>query len=102
MAADQNRASKRTNAGTSAEDWAKEIEARVNANPALVKAIKEGHKADPKKSVPAKDYFQRRHGRSNLADVSLRVREESMRVNAEFAAFEHDPDASSGGPKPLY
>lgn len=28
-----------------------------------------------------------------MADASLRVREESMRVNAEFAAIEHDPDA---------
>ena len=28
-----------------------------------------------------------------LAEVSKRVREESMKVNAEFAAIEHDPDA---------
>lgn len=28
-----------------------------------------------------------------LAAVSKRVRDESMRVNAEFAAVEHDPDA---------
>ena len=28
-----------------------------------------------------------------LAEVSLRVRDESMRVNAEFAAIERDPDA---------
>jgi len=28
-----------------------------------------------------------------LAEVSRRVREESMRVNQEFAAFERDPDA---------
>ena len=28
-----------------------------------------------------------------LAEVSKRVREESMRVNAEFAAVERDPDA---------
>jgi hypothetical protein len=28
-----------------------------------------------------------------LAEVSKRVREESMRVNAEFAAMERDPDA---------
>jgi hypothetical protein len=28
-----------------------------------------------------------------LADVSRRVRRESMRVNAEFAAIERDPDA---------
>jgi hypothetical protein len=28
-----------------------------------------------------------------LAEVSLRVREESMRANAEFAAIERDPDA---------
>lgn len=27
-----------------------------------------------------------------LAEASLRVRDESMRVNAEFAAIEHDPD----------
>ena len=30
---------------------------------------------------------------TRLADASRRVRDESMRVNAEFAAFEHDPDA---------
>lgn len=29
----------------------------------------------------------------HLAEVSKRVREESMRVNAEFAAIERDPDA---------
>jgi len=29
----------------------------------------------------------------HLAAVSKRVREESMRVNAEFAAIERDPDA---------
>ena len=28
-----------------------------------------------------------------LAEVSRRVRDESMRVNAEFAAIERDPDA---------
>jgi hypothetical protein len=28
-----------------------------------------------------------------LAEISRRVREESMRVNAEFAAIERDPDA---------
>ena len=28
-----------------------------------------------------------------LAEVSKKVRKESMRVNAEFAAIEHDPDA---------
>ena len=28
-----------------------------------------------------------------LAEVSRKVREESMRVNAEFAAIERDPDA---------
>ncbi|MBI3978718.1 MAG: CopG family transcriptional regulator [Chloroflexi bacterium] len=28
-----------------------------------------------------------------LAEVSRRVRDESMRVNAEFAAVEQDPDA---------
>jgi metal-responsive CopG/Arc/MetJ family transcriptional regulator len=28
-----------------------------------------------------------------LAELSLRVRHESMRVNAEFAAIERDPDA---------
>lgn len=28
-----------------------------------------------------------------LAEVSRKVREESMRVNAEFAAIEQDPDA---------
>ena len=30
---------------------------------------------------------------ARLAEVSRRVREESMRVNAEFAAIERDPDA---------
>ncbi len=30
---------------------------------------------------------------ARLAEVSRRVREESMRVNAEFAAVERDPDA---------
>lgn len=29
----------------------------------------------------------------HLAEVSRRVRDESMRVNAEFAAIEQDPDA---------
>jgi hypothetical protein len=28
-----------------------------------------------------------------LAEVSRRVRKESMRINAEFAAIERDPDA---------
>ena len=28
-----------------------------------------------------------------LAEISKRVREESMRVNAEFASIERDPDA---------
>ena len=28
-----------------------------------------------------------------LAEISRRVRQESMRVNAEFAAIERDPDA---------
>ena len=30
---------------------------------------------------------------ARLADASRRVRDESMRVNAEFAAIERDPDA---------
>jgi hypothetical protein len=30
-----------------------------------------------------------------IAEASRRVRGESMRVNAEFAAFERDPDAQS-------
>lgn len=30
---------------------------------------------------------------NRLAEVSRRVRKESMRVNAEFAAIERDPDA---------
>ena len=30
---------------------------------------------------------------ARLAEVSRRVREESMKVNAEFAAIERDPDA---------
>ena len=32
-----------------------------------------------------------------LAEVSRKVREESMRVNAEFAAIEQDPDALCEG-----
>jgi len=48
------------------EEHAKRIEAHVNANPALVQVIREGHEADPKKLVRAKDYFERRHGRSSL------------------------------------
>jgi metal-responsive CopG/Arc/MetJ family transcriptional regulator len=31
--------------------------------------------------------------RQRMAEVSRRVRQESMRVNAELAAFERDPDA---------
>jgi len=31
--------------------------------------------------------------RQRMAEASKRVRQESMRVNAEFAAFERDPDA---------
>jgi len=30
---------------------------------------------------------------ARLAEASRKVRDESMRVNAEFAAIEHDPDA---------
>jgi metal-responsive CopG/Arc/MetJ family transcriptional regulator len=30
---------------------------------------------------------------ARMKRVSLKVRKESMRVNAEFAKFEHDPDA---------
>jgi metal-responsive CopG/Arc/MetJ family transcriptional regulator len=33
------------------------------------------------------------HRAARLAQVSKRVRKESMRVNAEFAAVERDPDA---------
>ena len=50
------------------------------------------------------EYFRRAVERMNretraqlrarrLVDASHRVREESMRVNAEFAAIEHAPDA---------
>jgi len=50
------------------------------------------------------EYIRRAIGRMNrntaarqraerLAEVSRRVRQESMRVNAEFAAIERDPDA---------
>ena len=35
----------------------------------------------------------RNYRAERLAEVSHRVREESMRVNAEFAAIEHGPDA---------
>lgn len=66
MATNQPRASKRSKAATSPKDAVNEIEARVNANPALVKAIKEGHEADPKSLVRANDYFERRHGRTRL------------------------------------
>ena len=34
-----------------------------------------------------------RLGAERLAEVSRRVRDESMKVNAEFAAIERDPDA---------
>ncbi len=66
MATKKSPASKRTKPGISLDDQAKQIEARVNANPALVKAIQEGREADVKKLVRAKDYFERRHGRASL------------------------------------
>lgn len=93
MATNRKPGSKRSRADQSLADRVKDIEARVNANRALVNAIKEGHKADLKNAVRAKNYFERRLGRSSPADVSIRVRDESMRVNVEFAAFERDPDA---------
>ena len=31
------------------------------------------------------------HRRERLKEVSLRVREESMKINAEFSRIEHDP-----------
>jgi len=36
---------------------------------------------------------ERRLRAKRLGDASRRVREEGMRVNAEFAAIEHEPDA---------
>ncbi len=36
---------------------------------------------------------QKRLRAKKLAEASIRVREESMKVNAEFAAIEQDPDA---------
>jgi len=42
---------------------------------------------------------------ARLAEASRKVRDESMRVNAEFAAIEHDPDALSipaSGPGPAH
>ena len=36
---------------------------------------------------------RRRLRAKRLADASRKVRRESMRVNAEFEAIEHDPDA---------
>lgn len=36
---------------------------------------------------------QARHRAEQMTNASRRVRRESMRVNAEFAAVEHDPDA---------
>jgi len=54
--------------------------------------------------IPRAEYIRRAIERMNqetetvqraarLAQVSRRVRKESMRVNAEFAAVERDPDA---------
>lgn len=54
--------------------------------------------------VPRAEYIRRALERMNreaelraraerIARVSRKVRGESMRVNAEFAAIEHDPDA---------
>ncbi len=54
--------------------------------------------------IPRAEYIRRAIKRMNreaeararaerMAAVSRRVRKESMRVNAEFAAFERDPDA---------
>jgi metal-responsive CopG/Arc/MetJ family transcriptional regulator len=54
--------------------------------------------------IPRAEYIRRAIERMNreaeaaavakrIARASYRVRDESMRVNAEFAAIEHDPDA---------
>lgn len=37
--------------------------------------------------------IQEHERRRKLMAASQRVREESMKINAEFAAFEHDPEA---------
>ena len=53
--------------------------------------------------IPRAEYIRRaidamngealmRERRKRLARASLRVREESLRVNAEFGAIEHDPE----------
>ena len=53
--------------------------------------------------IPRAEYIRRaidamngealaRERRKQLARASLRVREESLRVNAEFGAIEHDPE----------
>ena len=55
-------------------------------------------------ALPRAEYIRRALKRMNrdtkarlrkqrLAEVSRKVRKESMRVNAEFASFESDPDA---------
>lgn len=41
----------------------------------------------------------RRARARRLAKLSLRVRKESMRVNTEFAAIEHDPEGLPQGKK---
>ena len=53
-----------------------------------------GGQRDELDHVPGLDREARaQHRARRLADVSRKVREESMRVNAEFAAIERDPDA---------
>lgn len=37
--------------------------------------------------------IQAQHRAKRLAEVSRKVRKESMKINAEFAAIERDPDA---------
>jgi predicted transcriptional regulator len=70
--------------------------------------LKAGDRCARSLQVPRAEYIRRAvermnrecealvHG-SRLAEASRKVRKESMRVNAEFAAFERDADVSERG-----
>lgn len=66
--------------------------------------LRESQRCADALGIPRAEYIRRAIERMNLeqasahrakrlASASRRVRKESMRVNAEFAAIEHDPDA---------
>jgi hypothetical protein len=66
--------------------------------------LKESSRLADSLRIPRAEYIRiaivRMNGRTaarlraeRLAEVSKRVRDESMKVNAEFAAIERDPDA---------